>query len=65
MSHANFDFGQNNPELQKIDQLESPLSDQRQKLMLKKPENDSTEWNLTPAELYGCLCHKPEYDEGK
>lgn len=32
----------------------------RQEPTLKNPENDSTEWIITPAELYGCLCHKPE-----
>ena len=29
-----------------------------------KTRIDSTEWNITPADLYGCLCHKPECNEG-
>lgn len=60
MSQVNHDFGQNNLEQRKIDQLGSASSDRREKLMLKKAEVDSIEWNRVPAELYGCLCHKPE-----
>jgi hypothetical protein len=61
MSQANNDFEQNNPELQKRD---LPY-DLRQKPILKNPKNEPSEWNRSPAELYGCLCHQPEYDERK
>ena len=41
----------------------SPLNsapDQRQELILKEVRDESAEWNMSAAELYGCLCHKPE-----
>ena len=59
MSQANNDFEQNNPELQKRDQPESASYD------LKELKNESSEWNVSPADLYGCLCHQPEHDERK
>ena len=62
MSQSTNHFDPNNPERQEIDHLEAPLSDRRQKLMLNRLGSDSTERNLTPPELYGCLCHKPDRD---
>ena len=41
----------------------NPSSDQRQKLMLKEASDEPAQWNMSPAELYGCLCHKPEHDD--
>ena len=38
----------------------NPSPDQREKLILKKARDESAEWNMSPAELYGCLCHRPE-----
>ena len=55
-THPSHDSGQSDPELQVTDQ--SPAPDRRQMLPLVKPESDSTECHITPAELYGCLCHK-------
>ena len=63
MSQANSDFDQNSPELQKH-QSESPSYGRVQKPILKD-RDDSSEWNSSPAELYGCLCHQPEYDKRK
>lgn len=60
MSQANNDFDLNNSELQKRAQPETSSADQRQNLLLKTPKDESAEWNRSPAELYGCLCHKPE-----
>jgi len=65
MSQANNDFEHDNPEFQKKDQRESPSSELRQKPILEDAKNQSSEWNLSPAELYGCLCHQPEYNERK
>jgi len=64
MSQANNDFDLK-PELQKRDQRESPSVDLIQKPILKEPKNETIEWNMSPAELYGCLCHQPEYDKRK
>jgi hypothetical protein len=58
MSQANNDL--NNSELQKREQLETSSDDQRQTLLSKTPKEELAEWNRSPAELYGCLCHKPE-----
>ena len=52
MSQANNDFDLNNSELQKRAQPETSSADQR--------PDETAEWNRSPAELYGCLCHKPE-----
>ena len=41
----------------------SSSTDQRQKLVLNEFRDESAEWNLFPAELYGCLCHKAEHDD--
>ena len=65
MSQANNDFDQNRPELPKRHQRESPSCELRQKLILKDDKDQSSEWNVSPADLYGCLCHRPEYDERK
>jgi hypothetical protein len=37
----------------------NPSSNERQKLILKEASDEPAEWNMSPAELYGCLCHKP------
>ena len=42
---------------------ESSSTDQRQKLVLNELTDESAEWNIFPAELYGCLCHKSERDD--
>ena len=33
---------------------------ERQGLILKDARDESADWNMSPAELYGCLCHRPE-----
>lgn len=56
MSELNSDLNQNNSKLQIAHQANSPVSDSKEKLSLETFKNDS-DWNVTPAELYGCLCH--------
>lgn len=56
MSERNSDLNQNNLKLQIADQANRPVSDSKEKLSLETFKNDS-DWNVTPAELYGCLCH--------
>ena len=56
MSELNSDLNQNNSKLQIADQANSPVSDLEEKLSLETCKKDS-DWNVTPAELYGCLCH--------
>jgi hypothetical protein len=41
-----------------------PPSGQRQELV-KEARDESAEWNKSPAELYGCLCHRPERITGQ
>ena len=43
----------------------NPPSGQRQESILKAARDESAEWNMSPAELYGCLCHRPERTTGK
>ena len=38
----------------------NPSIGERQGLILKDARDESAEWNMSPAELYGCLCHKSE-----
>jgi hypothetical protein len=59
MNELNSDLNQNDLQLQNADQTDNPVSGQGQKLIPKQPKNDA-EWNMSPAELYGCLCHKVE-----
>jgi hypothetical protein len=42
-----------------------PPSGQRQELVLKEARDESAEWSMSPAELYGCLCHRPERTTGQ
>ena len=42
-----------------------PSSGQRQELVLEEARDESAEWNMSPAELYGCLCHRPEPTTGQ
>ena len=60
MKQLDNDLVQNNSNLRNTDQTDKPVSHRRQKVSAKPSDNDSTEWNTTPAELYGCLCHKPD-----
>ena len=38
----------------------NPSTGERQGLILKDAKDESADWNMSPAELYGCLCHRPE-----
>ena len=40
---------------------DSPPSNQR--LMLRETNEGAADWDMSPAELYGCLCHKAERDD--
>jgi hypothetical protein len=59
MNQLNNHLNRNNSELQNTDQTDNPVSDHDQKLNLETFKNHS-DWDMTPAELYGCLCHKRE-----
>ena len=57
MNQLYIHLNRNNSELQNADKTDNPVSDRDQKLSLETFHSD---WNMTPAELYGCLCHKRE-----
>jgi hypothetical protein len=59
MNQLNNHLNHNNSELQNADQTDNPVFDGDQKRSLETFENHS-DWNMTPAALYGCLCHKRE-----
>ena len=43
----------------------NPSTGEKQELILKEARDESAEWNMSPAELYGCLCHRPERTTGQ
>lgn len=59
MNQLYIHLNHNNSELQNADKTDNPVFDREQKVSLETFENYS-DWNMTPAELSGCLCHKRE-----
>ena len=59
MSQINNDFDPNNPEVT-MERFENGPFEGSQGHMIDTRAMEAMEWTITPAELYGCLCHRVE-----